>query len=285
MNWAKTNSSNGGGSSWDSLDDWGDSSGGGGGDKKWEPRRFYVPPEKGKRIMILGALDPNSGDWHADFCQVFEHNMYWKTKKSDKEMCLVKNGNLDSRGCPLCKAAEAGEGSWASFTGYLTVIDMGDVSYAPPPADRHTDATLTGWTSDKGVTYQFDRKLYGAKRGGKDKPGVLKKLQREMQRTCIQASNGRQTLAFSVWDVYRSGRKTESVGDELQFMTQLKNQDEAREYLIKCGADPEKLDLEVCNYLEMDTFKPSSYEDLARLVGMVEGDEEQGARSDEAVPF
>ena len=201
----------------------------------YKPKSFWMPAEATKRILFLDA-DP--------FC-FYEHSLWAITKSSkDKEVCLKRNGISDT--CPLCDAE-----LWPSFTGYFTIIDMGDVTY-----EQGGNVSLDGWTNDKGVTYQFGRKLYGAKRGGRDKPGILKKLHR------LAAKRG--GLQGTVWDVYRSGSKVASIGDEFEFVTKLE-EGEYLDYLIDFGADPDKLNLEPVNYAEH--FEPKSAAELQRIVG------------------
>jgi hypothetical protein len=230
-----------GSTGWGDVDDYGASGSDGG--STYGPRRFWMPAEATKRIMFLDG-DP--------FC-FYEHSLWGLNKSRDKSTCLKKNG-IDERGCPLCDLE-----LWPSFTGYFSIIDMGDVSYG-----SKGDVTLTGWTSKKGVTYQFGRSLYGAKRGGKDKPGVLKKIQRLAQK---QGGD----LTGTVWDVFRSGSKVESVGDELEFVERVAKED-WREYLVELGANEEYLELEPFDYQKV--FEPKSYDALKRLCGDIEADDE-----------
>ena len=203
--------------------------------QKFGPKRFWMPPEKTKRIMFLGD-DPF----------VFhEHSLWNLTKTSAKEICLKRNGIGDE--CPLCDAE-----MWPSVVGAFTIIDMGDVV----PGKKKGETKLEGWTNDKGQTFQFGRKLYTPKRGGKDKPGILRKIQR--------LSEKKGGLIGTVWDVYRSGQKVESVGDEFEFVERV-DKDKWTEYLVNLGANPEYLSLEVIDYNK--AFQPSSVEELRGLVG------------------
>ena len=204
--------------------------------REYGPRRFWMPAGSTKRIMFLDS-EP--------FC-FFEHNLYAITGEGkDKAVCLKKNG-IDDRGCPLCDKEH-----WPSYIGYFSVIDMGDVSY------DDEGAVLKGWTSSKGVTYQFGRSLYGAKRGGRDKPGVLPKLNR-------LASKRGGTLAGTVWDVHRSGGKVESVGDEFEFIERVEPE-RWKDYLLDLGAAEDLLEIQPIDYGSVIVPKP--YEDLQRLVG------------------
>lgn len=220
--------------------------------KDYGPRRFWMPAKVTKRIMFLDESP----------FTFYEHSLWALTKNQDKAICLKKNG-IDQRGCPLCEAE-----MWPSFTGYFSVIDMGDVKYNDDGTVR-----LEGWTSDKGTTYQFGRKLFGAKRGGKDKPGVLQKIRRLAQK------NG--GLAGTVWDVYRSGNKVESVGDEFEFVERV-DPSKFADFLVAQGANPEYIEVSPIDYAEV--FTPSSYEELQRLTGGTGGYSESGG-GDEDIPF
>jgi hypothetical protein len=134
--------------------------------------------------------------------------------------------------------------------GYFSVIDCGDVA-------RRADGSvkLSGFTGKTGKVYQFQKSLLGAKRGGKDKPGVLQKLRR-------LASKHGDSLAGTVWDVYRSGAKVESVGDEWEFVEKVAPSEYAS-YLKALGAA--EVDLKPFDYAKV--FAPKPYDDLRRLVG------------------
>jgi len=225
MSWGNTG--------WDLVDDYESK---GSNNNKFGPKKFWVPAQKTKRIMFL---DEDPFTFH-------EHGLWGVNKDSRrKEICLVKN--KIAKECPLCDAEH-----WPSFIGYLTVIDMGDVV----PGKKKGTTELQGWTNDQGQTFQFGRKLFGAKRGGKDKPGVLLKLGRLNEK-----KNG---LRGTVWDIYRSGQKVESVGDDFEFVEKV-DPENWQEYLINLGANPEFLSLEVIDY--NNTFTPSTPEQLGALLG------------------
>jgi hypothetical protein len=224
---------------WDIDDDPFSGAGGNGGNKDFGPRTFWMPAGATKRVLFLDG-EP--------FC-LYEHSLYGINKSKDRVVCLKKN-NIDDKGCPICDAEQ-----WSAFVGYFSVIDMGDVTHGSG------GVKLTGWTSKKGVTYQFGKSLFGAKRGGKDKPGVLKKLQRLAQK------HGND-LSGTVWDVYRSGAKVESVGDEFEFVEKVPKKNWA-EYLLNLGAAEASLDIKPFDYAK--TFTPKDYDSLARLVGGMGG--------------
>lgn len=224
-----------GSNGWD-IDLPGGDTGGSSGGKDYGPRKFWMPAGATKRVMFLDG---------SPFA-LWEHSLYAVNKSKDNAVCLKKNGLDNGGGCPLCEAE-----LWPSFIGYFSVIDCGDVT-------RKADGSvkLTGFTGKTGKLYQFQKSLLGAKRGGQDKPGVLKKLQR------LAGKHGND-LTGTVWDIYRSGAKVESVGDEWEFVEKVKPADYAA-YLASLGAQGE-VDLKPFDYLSI--FKPPAVEDLRRLVG------------------
>tara|TARA_Y100000310_G_scaffold206421_1_gene206837 strand:- start:2022 stop:2804 length:783 start_codon:yes stop_codon:yes gene_type:complete len=231
MNKAKEFNMTWGSQSWDSVDDYGESP-----NVNTGPKSFYLPANLTKRVIFLG---------NAPF--TFWQHSLWEITRSgkDREVCLKKNriGNE----CPLCDKE-----MWPSMIGYFTVIDMGDVK-----RDSEGKLTLEGWTSDRGVTYQFGKKLLGAKRGGRDKPGVLKKIARLAER------HGGD-LTGCVFDIYRSGNKVESCGDEWDFVEKV-NPSSIADYLKHNGASDEDVaDLTEVNYAEH--FMAKSVDDLKAII-------------------
>jgi len=225
-----------GGGGWDDpLDGAGDGGGSGGG-KDYGPRKFWMPAQATKRVMFVDG-SPFS---------LYEHGLYALNKSKDNVTCLKKNGMDDGKGCPLCDAE-----MWPSFVGYFTVIDCGDVTRRPDGSVK-----LSGFTGKTGKLYQFQKSLLGAKRGGKDKPGVLQKLRR------LAGKHG-DSLAGTVWDVYRSGAKVESVGDEWEFVEKVKPAEYAA-YLAGLGAQGE-VDFKPFDYAKV--FEPKPFDALKRLVG------------------
>jgi hypothetical protein len=218
---------------WDQMENAQNARGGeGGGPDSLKHQRFWTPVGVTKRIVFLDEFP---------FC-FWGHSLWAITGNSwEVEICLKKH-RLDKRGCPLC-ASEM----WPSYIGNFSVIDMGTLE----------DGQLKGWVSDKGVNYQFGRKFLGAKSGGKDKPGMLPKLKR-------LADKRGGKLIGTVWDVYRSGQKVEAVGDEWEFVEQVKPTAEAiKRYLLDLGAEEKYLKVQPINYAEL--FKPNTFERLERL--------------------
>ena len=221
-----------GSQSWDSLDDFGGSTSTA---AQNGPKTFYMPANVTKRIIFLDS---------APFT-FWQHSLYEITRSGkDKEVCLKKNRIAQE--CPICDKE-----MWASMIGYFTVIDMGDVKRG-----SGGEVNLTGWTSDKGQVYQFGKKLLGAKRGGKDKPGILKKIAR------LAEKHG--DLTGCVFDVYRSGNKVESCGDEWDFIEKVAP-DQIKDYLLSNGAEDTHVeDLTPYNYAEV--FEPKTVEELKAIV-------------------
>lgn len=220
-----------GSQSWDALDDFGGSTQ----SSNNGPRTFYMPANVTKRVLFLDEAPYT----------FWQHSLYEITRSGkDKEICLKRNRIAQE--CPLCDNE-----MWPSMIGYFSVIDCGDVK-----RDDQGNVTLQGWVSDKGVNYQFDKKLLGAKRGGKDKPGVLKKIAR-----LAEKHNG---LKGCVFDVYRSGGKTESCGDEWDFVEKV-DPEKFAEYLSNLGATDESVsDLSPFNYT--DCFEPKTVDELKAIV-------------------
>lgn len=136
-------------------------------------RRFWVPAEQTRRIMFLDNDPVTYWEHH------FKHNGSW----NNFEPCKIRN-KMDSV-CAIC--ARYPETN-PSFVGLLTIINM------------------TPWESKKGREGCYNRELFVAKLGSKEKPGILKRIERKKK------EHGR--LRGVIFDVYRSGAKAESVGDE-----------------------------------------------------------------------
>jgi len=116
------------------------------------PRRVWLPEETTGRFLFLE--DDPSCFWEHQF----QVNDSWKNWEPCK-----RNNKMES----VCAICDRFPDRKPSFIGYHTVI------------------SLTPWTDKNGNTWCFGRQMFGAKLGGSDKPGVLKKLQR------IKAKYGR----------------------------------------------------------------------------------------------
>lgn len=144
------------------------------------PRRFWMPADTEKRVLFL---DDNPVTY-------WEHNFRHGGNWRNWEPCKHRNKISDT--CAVCERYPDRK---PSFIGIHSVIN------------------LTPWTSQRGFEFCYGRELFVAKLGGKDKPGVLKKLER------LKKQHG--GLNGCIFDIYRSGGKTESVGDEFTFIEKI----------------------------------------------------------------
>lgn len=145
------------------------------------PRRVWMPPETTNRFLFLD--DQPFLFWEHQF----QNNGTWQ----NWEPCRVRNKMED-----VCVICDRYPDRYPYFVGYHSVI------------------SLTPYTDNKGRTWCFGRQMYGAKLGGKDKPGVLKELQR------LSGKHGGRTRGLII-DAYRSGAKTETVGDRLEIVERI----------------------------------------------------------------
>ena len=218
-----------------------------------------MPAEATKRVIFLDS---------SPFC-FWEHNIYKITgNASDREVCLERNG-LDEI-CPICELdgqksereqfrRGAKRNWWPSYVGYFTVVDLGDVVM------EGGTCRLEGWQSPKsGKVYQFQRKLFGAKRGGKDKPGTLPKLHR-----IVQKKGG--SLRGMVFDIYRSGGKVEAVGDEFELVERV-DDDKILDYIRELAGPgfmdvaPDGFEFSDKPFDYLEVFKPKERKELEALV-------------------
>jgi hypothetical protein len=214
-------------------------------------RYFKVDPRTTKRVMFLDGT----------VFGFFEHDLFDFTKRGNRVPCLKRN-DLDKRGCPPCDA-----GAYAPYVGYFSVIDMGTLV-----KDRKTgDFMLCGVESrkDANVIYQFERKLFGAKRGSKEKPGALIELKRLAEEHCGGDLTG------TVWDCYRPGEKATVVGERFTFVERVKARD-MKPYLVELGAEEDKLEMKPFDYME--EFKIPTYDELATIVGTKTARSRQGGQ-------
>lgn len=173
--------------------------------------------------------------------------------------CLIKNGIAAT--CAMCGPKNVN----LYYIGFLTVLDF------------------SAWKDAKGNTWQYGRNLYGAKLGSKDKPGILRKLRRLRER--------HSGLAGKLFDVYRSGTKVESVGDEFNLVETIEPS-KIPEYMAKLGVDIQKRPPVPFKY--EDLFKEVSNEVMQQVLGhggsAAEGGHDEDGDSipptnDDDVPF
>jgi len=139
-----------------------------------------LPPEVTNRYLVLDN-DPMCFWEHQ-----FQVNDNWRNWEPCKKRNKMEN---------VCAICDRFPDRYPYYVGYLTVI------------------SLTPWTDQKGNTWCFGRQMYGPKLGSKEKPGVLKKVERLKQK-----EGGLRGLVI---DCYRSGKKTESVGDEIEVVERI----------------------------------------------------------------
>jgi hypothetical protein len=107
--------------------------------------------------------------------------------------------------------------------------------------------------------------MYGAKLGGKDKPGVLKELQR------LSGKHGGKMRGLII-DAYRSGSKTETVGDKLEIVERIDPdavvawvKQKLLPYLEEVNAgkdDDKKITLE--KHLKWNPIEPFHFEEIIK---------------------
>lgn len=261
-----------GNNGWDSVDD-ADLPFGGSDKSKSDVWSFYLGKEdyeKGRRKRILFVEKTPFTAW--------EHELYGLTKNaSDNIVCLHRTG-IEEGNCPLCKLSEGNTdylnsigmtkkqiedmnlSLWPRYVGYFTVIDLGYCKY-----EGGKMTTLEPYVGEK-ASYQFQRRIYRAKKGSAAKAGVLKKL-----RQLVDRKGGDELgLKGVVLEVGRSGKNAESIGDEIEFIERV---DEAdwMEYMKAWGAnkiyqDPDReLNVDPVNFDEIvKVYKPDQIDALIR---------------------
>jgi hypothetical protein len=195
------------------------------------PSRVWMPEDTTRRFLFLD--DEPTCFWEHQF----QANGTWK----NWEPCKTRN-KMEN----VCAICDRFPDRYASYLGYHTVM------------------SLTPWTDDKGRTWCFGRQMYGAKLGGKDKPGVLKKLKR------LKAKHGH--MRGLIIDAYRSGAKTESVGDELDVVEVIdpaavvawvKSQLPAHIEKINEGREPGK-EMTLEKFLKINPIEPFNFEEIIK---------------------
>lgn len=197
------------------------------------PRRFWMPPEVEKRVL---CLDDNPQTY-------WEHNFKYKGSWMNWEPCKIRNRIEDD--CELC---DRYPDRYPAFLGLLSCINM------------------TPWENKKGQEFCYARELIAAKMGGKDKPGMLKKLER------LKKQHG--GLTGAIFDIYRSGAKTESIGDEWTLVEKIPPKEIAsfgkkmlKEWVEKVNEnieDPEK-HLTVEKLWDRYPWEPFDYEEVIKM--------------------
>lgn len=208
------------------------------------PSRVWMPPETTRQFLFLED-DPTLFWEHQ-----FQVNDSWKNWEPCKKRNKMEN---------VCAICDRFPDRNASYVGYHTVV------------------SLTPWEDDKGNIWCFGRQMFGAKLGGKDKPGVLKKLKR------LKAKYGH--MRGLVVNCYRSGKKTESVGDEIDVIQAIEPEavvawvkSQLPEHIDKVNRkrDPGK-EMTVESFLKRNPIEPFNFEEIikprsnAELLSMLGG--------------
>jgi hypothetical protein len=222
---------------WDPPEDYGQLKGGGagGGGRGHGPLRFKLPepddnpiePGKAarKRVMIISVP-----------FYLWEHSTYkWPKVPRGIFSAICRRQNSEDKKCAACDVKR-----WPSYAANFTVIDMGFVRYGEGgQAELFPDI----WKDRDGKRResQFSRRLMSAKKGGKDKPGMLSFF--EDQR------NRRGDLVGCVFDCLRKGRKEAQIGETWEFVERVGRGsaptiDEMKDYLRDQGATDEQVDRE-----------------------------------------
>jgi len=212
-------------------------------------KKFYMKNGETRRLIFLDGMP----------FRCYFHDTWKLNQQHDLYICLEKNGlpnEHSAKGCPLCDAKD-----WTHHMGWFSVIDMGLVVYENGKSLLEPHKGI----KDPSKSYQFMRKLYGAKRGSQEKPGVLQRLLKRA------AANGGD-LTGTIWDVSREGELAESVGSDHQFVERIAPADIKR-YLLDLGANPENLKT-VAPYNCLEEFPIPSYDQMARLARLAGGKRE-----------
>ncbi len=197
--------------------------------------RVYLKADQTRRFLFLD--DDPAAFW--------EHQFQYDGKWTNWEPCHERNkhlARLSGGSCPICKAYDD---RWPYFVGCHTVIEM------------------TPWFTKKDhIEMNFSRRIFAAKLGGKDKPGVLKKLEK------LKSKHGR--LRGLIFDIERPGKKTEVCGSDFDLiekidpgeiqaysMEQLKSYVERRNKAVE--DDKKKVSVE--KLLEWSPWEPFNWEE------------------------
>lgn len=234
------------------------SSGGGGGmseEEKLYKFRFKIS-EPAKNLLNIPGKDAMPATnrvlmLSAKAFKVYEHSLYKISTRHFNTMCLVHN-KIDMRECPIC--SPKGGDKYASFNGFFTVINMGQIEYFP---DGKFNLHHRQWTdrSDKIHVDAFPRMLLVARWGTNEHPGQLRMIESEMARL-----GG--SLLGTVWDITRRSKQTEVCGDNWRYIETIKPEN-FETYLQRYEAKD-------VNTQEVDYYsvvKPLSYEELEDMVG------------------
>jgi hypothetical protein len=213
-------------------------------------KRFRMQKGECRRLLFVSAQP---------FC-LYLHDTYKVTGHGDLIVCPEKNG-IDRSGCCWCQANQ-----WAAFMGVFTVVDMGLVEREVVNGVNTKVLRPHRGIKDPSKSYQFNKKLLIARRGSKEKPGILIKLKNYSE------DHGDSMMGL-IYDVRREGELSEGIGNDYQFVEKVAPED-LKKYLIGLGADPAKLSVDEFKYT--DEFKPMAHEKMARILQGGKGAAPQG---------
>ncbi len=203
-------------------------------------RRLYIPADVVKRVLFLEDMP----------FKFWEHDLYEYTKSGkDKAVCLEKN-KIEELGCPVCD-----DDKWPKFVGMFSIMDLGDVVY------NDGKALVSGFLSKKGDLWQFQRKGLVARRGTKERPGMLPAFLKMKQR--------RGGLKGCVFDCSRRTNQSEVCGDVIEFLTKVP-EDRWAEYIRALGSDDERIPKDSISFVPFkwaEELQVHTHEQLRKLVG------------------
>lgn len=215
--------------------------------------KFWMKQGQSKRIMIFcNEKTPNGEPDEVAPFLVYEHNIYKLNGSRDPILCLKRNELGET--CPICEYQEE---MYPTLTGYFTIIELGDIHI------ENGEEVLKGYVNNEGREYRFQKRLLGAKQGSRQKPGILR-------RVLFAESARRKGLNGCIFDVSRSGSKSESIGDTWTFVEKVKREDWP-DYFESLGAGEKDIDFTEIDYL--DYFKPLSIEAMNNIVRGSSGNE------------
>lgn len=199
------------------------------------PQRLWMPPETKTLLMFLD--DDPTGYWN--------HGFKLNGKWTGNEPCHKKNLGLAESSGGECAVCASGDKMFPAYTNHYTMINM------------------TPWITDKGREINFRRQIFACKMGSKEKPGIAKKVGRLFE------THGR--LKGLIFEVYRSGKKTESCGDDFTLVEKVSPEDirafgmeklaaYAKRVNEKVTAEKDKITVE--NLWKFNPWEPWNFEKL-----------------------
>jgi len=198
------------------------------GQTEFKPFGFFVRPGQTARVMFISEeFKPTTGRsvWGLIDGQKFvkDHDSFTILDEMERLEKVV-----DEKYMPKHRLVKLG---------VATVIDIGQLEI-----DNRGKESIVGYKSakDSSVVYLGMKRLMIGKLGTVEHPSAIRKLLNTAARKVAARDNG---LAFTVWDISRSGAKTDANGDSFEFVTSFTSGTEALEYLKSFGVKPENVKL------------------------------------------